>query len=150
MFKVRWAMINLCTKIKKYFGLLPSLSVKKNFNQYLASYKQECGCLMHFAHLANTLSLFWCVHCIDSRQVYALHSNRQLKHKRQEAQLSPRDRAMRCVSWNFANCHATVQKLLVREVLNKSKLWSWRVTLGQCVINMCTQPWRDRVASIVL
>ena len=24
----------------------------------------------------------------------------------------------------FANCHATVQKLLVRQVLNKSKLWS--------------------------
>ena len=28
---------------------------------------------------------------------------------RQEAQLSPRDRAMRRVSWNLANCHATVQ-----------------------------------------
>jgi len=27
----------------------------------------------------------------------------------QEAQLSPRDRAMRRVSWNLANCHATVQ-----------------------------------------
>ena len=30
---------------------------------------------------------------------------------RQEAQLSPRDRAMRRVSWNLANCHAAVQKL---------------------------------------
>ena len=69
---------------------------------------------------------------------------------RQEAQLSPRDRAMRRVNWNLANCHATVQKLNVRQVLNKSKLWSCRVTVGQCVINMCTQPWRDRVASIVL
>jgi len=39
--------------------------------------------------------------------------------KRQEAQLSPRDRAMRRVSWNLANCHATVQKLLVRQVLNQ-------------------------------
>ena len=65
----------------------------------------------------------------------------------QEAQLSPRDRAMRRVSWNLANCHATVQKLLERQVLNESKLWSWRVTVGRCVINMCTQPWRDRVAS---
>jgi len=45
---------------------------------------------------------------------------------------------------------ATVQKLLVRLVLDKSKLWSWRVTVGQCVINMCSQPWRDQVASIVL
>ena len=32
----------------------------------------------------------------------------------QEAQLSP----MRRVSWNLANCHATVQKLLVRQGLN--------------------------------
>ena len=58
----------------------------------------------------------------------------------QEAQLSPRDRAMRRVSWNRANCHATLQKQLVREVLNKSKLRSWRVKVGRCVINMCTQP----------
>ena len=90
------------------------------------SYKQEAGCLVHFVCLATIL----------------LH----------EAQLSPRDRAMGRVSWNLASCHATVQKLLVRQVLNKSKLWSWRVTLGRRVglINMCTQPWRDRVASIVL
>ena len=31
---------------------------------------------------------------------------------KQEAQLSPRDRAMRRVNWNLANCHATVQKLV--------------------------------------
>ena len=41
------------------------------------------------------------------------------------------------------------KKLLVRQVLNKATLWSWRVTVGQCVINMCTQPLRDRVASII-
>jgi len=63
----------------------------------------------------------------------------------QEARLSPRDRAMSLVGWNLASCHATVQKLLVRQVLNKSKLWSWRVKVGRCVINMCTQPWRVRV-----
>ena len=67
-----------------------------------------------------------------------------------EAQLSPRDRAMRRVRWNLANWHATMQILLVRQVLNDSKLWSWRLTVGRCVINMCTQPWRDTVASIVL
>ena len=33
----------------------------------------------------------------------------------QEAQLSPRDRAMRRVSWNLANWHATMQKLLVQQ-----------------------------------
>ena len=37
----------------------------------------------------------------------------------QEAQLSQRDRAMRRVSWNLSNCHATVQKLIVRQVLNQ-------------------------------
>ena len=35
-----------------------------------------------------------------------------------------------------------------RQVLNKSKLWSWRVKVGRCVINMCTQPWCLRVAFI--
>ena len=38
---------------------------------------------------------------------------------RQEAQLSPSDRAMRLVSSNLANYHATVQKLLIRQVLTK-------------------------------
>jgi len=33
--------------------------------------------------------------------------------EKQEAQLSPSDRAMRLVSSNLAKCHATVQKLLV-------------------------------------
>jgi len=38
----------------------------------------------------------------------------------QEAQLSPSDRAMHLVSSNLANYHATVQKLLIRQVLTKS------------------------------
>ena len=41
---------------------------------------------------------------------------------KQEAQLSPSNRAMRLVSSNLASCHATVQKVLVQQVLNKSKL----------------------------
>ena len=42
-------------QIKK--GLLPSLRVKKNLESMniWQSYKQERGCLMHFARLANTL-----------------------------------------------------------------------------------------------
>jgi len=67
----------------------------------------------------------------------------------QEAQLSLRDRAMHHVSWNLANCHRVVQKILVWQVLNKSKLWSWRVKVGRCVINVCTQLWCLRVAFIV-
>jgi len=43
--------------------------------------------------------------------------------RKQEAQLSPRDRAMRRVSLNLPIA-TQVQKLLVRQVLNKSKLWS--------------------------
>ena len=39
--------------------------------------------------------------------------------EKQEAQLSPSDRAMRLVSSNLANCHASVQKLLIRQVLTK-------------------------------
>jgi len=53
----------------------------------------------------------------------------------QEAQLSPRDRAMRRVNWNLANCPATVQKLLIRQVLTKSMAWSWRFSRRQCVID---------------
>ena len=54
---------------------------------------------------------------------------------KQEAQLSPRDRAMRPVNWNHANCHATVQKLLIRQVLTKWMVWSWRFSRRQCVID---------------
>ena len=48
------------------------------------------------------------------------HRPSQLHRYKQEAQLSPRDRAMRRVNRNLANCHATVQKLLIRQVLTKS------------------------------
>ena len=44
----------------------------------------------------------------------------QLQGGPQEAQLSPRDRAMHRLNSNLANCHATVQKLLIRQVLTKS------------------------------
>ena len=54
---------------------------------------------------------------------------------KQEDQLSPRDRAMRRVNWNLANWHATVQKLLMRQVLTKSMVWSWRFSRRQCLID---------------
>ena len=53
----------------------------------------------------------------------------------QEAPLSPRDCAMCRVNWNLANCHATVQKLLIRQVLTKSMVRSWRFSRRQCVIH---------------
>ena len=76
----------------------------------------------------------------ETFRIPPLISNKKLSYRRGTA---------RCVV-SVANCHATVQKLLVRQVLNKSKLWSWRVKVGRCVVNMCTQPWRVRVAFIVL
>ena len=56
----------------------------------------------------------------------------------QEAQLSPNDRAMRLVSSNLANYHAAVQKLLIRQVMTKPTVWSWRFSWRQCVINKPT------------
>ena len=53
---------------------------------------------------------------------------------RQEAELSPSDHAMCLVSSNLANYHATVQKLLIRQVLTKPMVWSWRFSWRQCVI----------------
>jgi len=48
-----------------------------------------------------------------------LSFNSLIKECLQEAQLSPSDRAMRLVSSNLASCHATVQKLLIEQVLTK-------------------------------
>ena len=54
-------------------------------------------------------------------------SNRKLSYRR--------GTAMRSVNWNLANCQATVQKLLIRQVLTKSMAWSWRFSRRQCVID---------------
>ena len=52
----------------------------------------------------------------------------------QEAQLSQRDRAMRRVSWNLANCHATVQKLLVWQAVNQvSAVANWPVRQNRTI-----------------
>jgi len=51
---------------------------------------------------------------------------------KQEAQRSPSDQAMRLVSSYLANYHATVQKLLIWQVLTKPMVWSWRFSWRQC------------------
>ena len=107
--------------------------------------------------MANIAVETWPVHAVKQQTTaaiepvltFTLNSCSSLSFLEQEAQLSTRDRAMRHVNWNLANCHVTVQKLVVRQVLNKSKLWSWKIKVGRCVINMCTQPWRIWVAFIV-
>jgi len=72
----------------------------------------------------------------------------------QEAQLSPRDRTMRRDNWNLANCHATVQKLLIRQVLIKSMVWSWRFSRNamcdrQCALNHDAIQSADIVSSVI-
>ena len=58
--------------------------------------------------------------------------------RQQEAQLSPGNRAMRGVSWNLASCHATVQKLLVRQVLNQvSAVANWPARQNRAVDRAC-------------
>ena len=71
----------------------------------------------------------------DNEFVVPVFTRQVLYEDIQEAQLSPRDRAMRRVNWNLANCHATVQKLLIRQVLTNSMVWSWRFRRRQCVID---------------
>ena len=60
----------------------------------------------------------------------------------QEAQLSPMDRAMRRVNWNLANCHATVQKLLIRQVLTKSSHENHKVI---CHLHQQRNKWPKKV-----
>ena len=92
--------------------------------------------------------------CSDVRHRGGMTHVASLKSERrkQEAQLSPRDRAMRLVSSNLANYHATVQKLLIRQVLTKPMVWSCRFSWGKCVINkpttveLCISPVYRRLA----
>ena len=94
-------------------------------------------------HLSNKLGFARCHLILRGDQCTCLYDNFPLHEddnticylKEQEAQLSPSDRAMRLVSRNLANCHATVQKLLIRQVLTKPMVWSWRFSRRQCVIN---------------
>ena len=59
---------------------------------------------------------------------------------------------MRLVSSNLANYDATVQKLLIRQVLTKPMVSSWRFSWRQCVINkpttveLCISPVCRRLA----
>ena len=87
--------------------------------------------------------------CFGSGSVNWIRDDSRLPLTKQEAQLSPSDRAMRLASSNLANYHATVQKLFVRQVLTISMVWSWRFSWRQCIINMCTQTQRDGVAFVI-
>ena len=113
------------------------------------SYGQEFGVLFFLTHgvvYKNiiTLKLLLFGFRYQSVSTSQLGCKIMFNCNQQEAQLSPRDRAMRRVSWNLASCHATVQ--YDKSWTNRSYEVGGKV--GWCVINMCTQPWRDRVASM--
>jgi len=91
-----------------------------------------------FASVVNVNNNFWFTRgCTVTRytvwkfQWLRLHSRCwHSANNLQEAQLSPSDRAM-----HLAKCHTTVQKLLIRQVLTKLMVWSWRFSWRQCVMN---------------
>ena len=63
----------------------------------------------------------------------ACKKNKKLSYRRGTARI-----AMRRVSWNLANCHATVHKLLVRQVMNqliRATKSCCRQRLAICAIN---------------
>ena len=73
------------------------------------------GVIMHRNKFSKVCKYpkFLCQRFGEGRPSLALSGNATVTHAvhglKQKAQLSPRDRAMRRVSWNLANCHATVQ-----------------------------------------
>ena len=83
--------------------------------------KPDCDLLLLVFHHPLSASMLW-------------RCWLRIRTVKQEAQRSPSDRAMRLVSSNLANYHATVQKILIRQVLTKPMVWSWRFSWRQCVI----------------
>ena len=129
---------------KKHHDLQSFYVISVDF--YSSAYAGNSACwgaiLRIFANEGHIIHNFFLKFCLIDRLVLAKFyqyvsawMERCRVGLRQEAQLSPRDRAMRRVNWNLANCHATVQKLLIRQVLTKSMVWSWRFSRRQCVID---------------
>jgi len=103
--------------------------------------------VLHQQNLIKDKPATWLTHYFMAYGISVLFKEHQ-QRQRQEAPLSPRDRAMRLVSSNLANYHATAQKLLLWQVLTKPMVLSWR----QCVINkpttveLCISPVYRRLA----
>ena len=116
--------------------------------QYKPENKQACDCSTDDAQITfiasdtymHVYTARWCRRCEWQLAVFMLIDHKLVKHIKtiqdlQKAQLSPSDRAMRLVSSNLANCHTTVQKLLIQQVLTKLMVWSWRFSRRKCVMN---------------
>ena len=71
---------------------------------------------------------------------HALHSATTLCSK-QEAQLSPRNRATRCVSWNRAKCRTNVRRIAFDNSCNRRMTfkiiqgrWKWHESIGHMIL----------------
>jgi len=126
---------SVCLLIRKNTFMLKCMMPK--FNSLRESLFTAFNATLY--NTATTVyTCFWLT--VTGWQIYAqkhiFHNNGDNHHwVVQEAQLSPSDRAMHLVSSNLANCHVTVQKLLIWQVLTKPMVWSWRFSRRQCVIN---------------
>jgi len=96
-------------------GVVLSLSSRRRRTYHIPSVRAVRARLLMPLHSHNRRAI--------GQQWRSPHTRQQRRHpppqKKQEAQLSPSDRAMLLVSSNLANYHATVPKLLIRQVLAK-------------------------------
>jgi len=67
---------------------------------------------------SSSVQFIYCEH--ERMNEYFIHQHRYNTVKTVKSRTVSSDRAMRLVSSNLANYHATVQKLLIRQVLAKS------------------------------
>ena len=94
------------------------------------------NCFLLRLYCTNVIEPVGCKYRIFS-SVVLTHNNLHTTNK-QNKKLSYRRVTARCVLSVVilpCNCHATVQKLLIRQVLTKLMVWSWRFSRRQCVMN---------------
>ena len=93
-------------------------------------------------------------HQLPHQALYARVHGMRPTERPQEAQLPPRDHAMHRVSWNLANCHAAVQKLLTtcttRPEPSISCHWLTRVTKSCCrqSLTICATNYSGRASEL--
>ena len=110
-----------CTELYLIDLLSLGLMYAKKNHQLLSSTKKRCT----QKKIGSFFSASWCIFlsaCVFSPS-FAWVVIQLVKRSSAIAE-EPRDASCH---WNLVSCHATVQKLLVRQDLNKSKSWSWGV-----------------------
>ena len=119
----------------------------------LCQHQGSCFLQHHDIPVLKQLSYIWHDPQLDTSTPGAQpNSFRQKKQQPVTTKSSAIAEGQRDVSCQLKSCQLprNSAETTCTTSVNKSKLWSWRVTMGRCVINMCTQPWCDRVAFIAL